>query len=564
MAGRIATAVLSSILLLTFSCAAIAEELPPKEYALLYSMTGYAQRGTKRAFLRQLSDMPTAEPSSWKLCRIGEADELTALRDSCEGMLDTDYVQWINQLCDAPAMEGRFTKEPSTFQVTVHACDFSQIGELGSYALLAELSDGTLLTSKPFVVSAAPLGDELLPALSIDNAQARYAAGTYFGGYYDCNTKYGEAYSHGTYLNGLSNYALYAGDAMAVEDQKTLQWAASVGFDYLMKLHKAQTGEIMYKSPERPGDLALNGGIHNSMEAVCGLAAYMDAFAGLDQERVNEENRKRILQTVDYIDAALENSGGGNYLSEWKTSVLCHLYRGLHHEEDLQAARESALTTLENLDWEHGNRSRTISVFEGLWLLSQIDDEFAACKALEDKVAVWKQDIRQVLEKSAYHFPTFSGSWETMSRLSLSTYNNAQGIYWVLNQSVLCQALDACFLWQLTGDELFEQMAAGALHYVTGLNFGLPDKMSTQKTAGNEPVTCCSFATNCYGGIICWDLWMFQMQNDQWASIVNGYTYDHGEYQYTNADWQHGETFIRMDGAMLYAGSLYEMLVNAR
>lgn len=562
MIKRLCIGILILILFVTPVFTASAEISKQKEFSLLYSIAGYSLHGTKRALLRQLIDCTSTSPGTWKVYKIGEATELIELRAACENMFDSEYLQWIDDLCGKPTARGCFTEEPETFHVTVYSCDFSSISEEGTYILTAELQDNSLLASKPFCITHAPLGNDLLPALSIHAACARFATNTMFGGFYDCNTKYGEAYSHGTYLNGLSNYYLYSNDNMDDESKENLHWSASVAFDYLMKIRKADTGEIRYKAPERPGDAALNSGIHNSIEAVCGLSAYMDAFASVDSSRVNETNYELILQTIDYIDSELKSNSQGNG-AEWKTAVFCHLYRVQPREDILERAWAAAMQTIEALDWEHNNRSRIMSPFEGLWLLTQIDPTFSENELLVEKIAIWKNDIQQILKLSAYDFPTFNGSWGTMHRLSLSEFYSNHGFYWSLNVNVLCQVLDACFLWQLTDDDSFERMASGALYYVTGLNFGLPADMCTEVTASNESISCASFVANNYGGVLPWDLWTFKMQDDQWASIVNGYTYDNGSYTYTNSDWQHGETFIRTDGLMLFAGSLYEMLVNA-
>ena len=138
-------------------------------------------------------------------------------------------------------------------------------------------------------------------------------------------------------------------------------------------------------------------------------------------------------------------------------------------------------------------------------------------------------------------------------------------------------ARDACFLWEMTGDSAFEKIAAGALYYVTGINFGVPAAMAADQFFSAGPLTCAGFIANLFGSILPWQEWGFRKKNADWASIVNGYTVvnadeaavingyksQNDDYVYTNRDWQHGETFIRMDGMMLFAGSLYENLVNA-
>lgn len=330
---------------------ALARGESAKEYALLYSMTGYAANGTKRAFLRQLTAAPATVPDAWRLYWIGDMEELAALRTACEGLLDEAYRDWLTALNGETALEGTFSQEPETFQVTVYAGDFSRVSRAGAYVLTASLRDGKTLLSKPFVITASPLSDAILPALSVYNAQARFAKHTIFGGYYDCNNRFGEAYSHGTYLSGLSNYYLHGGADLDADTQAQLLWAAQAAFDYLMRLHTEKTGEIRYSPAERPGDAAHNSGIHNSIEAVCGLAAYMDAFSMVDSQRVTEENRRKLLATIDYIEGQI-GANMGYHASEWKTSALCHLYNAFRIEDDLAAARASAEVTLRHFDWE--------------------------------------------------------------------------------------------------------------------------------------------------------------------------------------------------------------------
>ena len=544
---------------------------PQGNYVLLYSMEGYALRGTKRALLRRLTQENADAPVGWTLFQLGGESRLADAQTKAASLKSADYISWVKEN-KTMEIRGVPAEEPFTFCVYTESCDFTDVSAPGTYVLCVEWPGGEFLCSRPFLITERPL-TQVLKALTVENAHARYANDTEKGGFYDCNNPFGEAYSHGTFLYGLCNYAQQRGTLLSADERRDVLWAAQVAFDYLMTLMDTETGEICYCAGERPGDAEHNSGIHNSMEALEGLAAFMDTFHNDDPARANRENLDKLCRTMNYIDGRLKNDGF--YKGEWKLTVLCRLYRAFGEAWMLDEARELGKKVIALPTHPLGGGGCVTSFIEGLWLLGKIDPEFTRTLEFKQRMDSWKQDASWIVENSAYHFPQIAGKLEALKSEYLGMMVRAWQIYWTLNQGIEGIGLDACFLWELTGDPAFEKIAAGALHYITGVNFGIPQGLATEKTDVG-PLTCASFIGNAYGGIIPWLDWGFEMKNTTWASIVNGYKLENRpvasvmngyptgrcDYVYTHLHWQTGETFIRMDGVMAYAGALYERLVN--
>ncbi len=544
---------------------------PQENYVLVYSMEGYALRGTKRALLRCLKDEGVTRPSGWTLFRLAEGNTLEKAREKAASLGTEEYLTWAEKNKTGET-HGVPREEPYTFRVSTESCDFTNVTESGVYILRVEWPNGESLCSRPFPITERPL-TRVLRALSVENAHARIAENTASVGFYDCNNPFGEAYSHGTFLYGLSNYAQQRGALLTAEERQEVLWAAQVAFDYLMTLMNSDTGEICYCADERPGDAEHNSGIHNSMEALEGLAAFMEAFCQDDPARVSQENLKKLLRTVQYIEDRLGNNSF--YQGEWKLTVLCHLYHAFGEDWMLKEARQLGKRIITSPKHPLGGGGCCVSFIEGLWLLGKTDQAFTQTPEFKELMESRTRDAAWIVENSAYQFPQITGRLDALRSEYLGYMDRSWQIYWTLNLNIETICLDACFLWELTGEPIFEKVAAGALYYVAGLNFGIPQGLATEKSDVG-PLTCASFIGNAYGGVVPWLDWGFEMKNNTWASIVNGYKLENrpvasvmngyptgsADYVYTHLHWQTGETFIRTDGAMVYAGALYERLIN--
>lgn len=504
-----------------------------QEYLLTCNFLGYITGGSKRALVQQVGDEAVSYPVKWYL--KDEKGDVTA--------------------------SGSVGDRQASYGKIVYACDFSHVTAKGMFTLEVAFSGGETLKSAPFAIDDYPYLHTVTLRLAIDNARMRYAAEKTHKGYYDCNSQMGEAYSHGMFLNGLCWLDMLHGERMSASEREDLRWAQQAAFDYLMYLW-CEDGHFNNYAPERAFD-PRNAGINDTIEALYGLAAYMDLVGSADPERVNAENYQKLKKSFLYT----ERQPMTKYtLGEWLPAVAVHLYRVGGEEIMLRKAQTAAEDILWRYDWRSTNRSgwRGIGYFEGIWLLGETKPDFLETAAFKSRSAFNRKRLDELLSRSAFGFAAPNGNslpqaWDDMSGAIQNTIGS-RSFHWVLNQDILCAGLDMCFLGLMSNDAAYEKSAAASIAFTGGVNFGFPAEL-TEK--GGKGIAAAAFIANHENGLKPWKTWYFTPKNDTWLSVINGYTVDeNGAYFYTDEDWPTGETFIKTDGTLVFLLSLLESWMN--
>lgn len=522
-----------------------------ENFGLLYNTLGYECLGTKKAFIRTVEYIQPnllSENSYWTLCDL----QGNVVRS---GLLRYRGISYGLQLWEA---------------------DFSAFQQSGEYTLHIVLIDADEKNieqkdSASFTLKDDLYGQDVLLNLTLYNAQARIAPARVGGGYYDCNTTMGEAYSHGIFLNGLVQTWLYRKDQLDNQTLQGLQSSASRAFDYLLKLHDASTGEFIHSYPGRYNE-DINLGYHNTIEALYGFSAYLHYFSGIDYRRANNVNYKKAVKTVEYLQENFLPEMAAVYgypYREYLIPVYYHLYMYSGDPVWLNAGLELSEQMLDNFDVRSMYRSgaRGIPMFEGVYLFYEQIQGTSQANIWKDKlIKIKERYYSDIDERNALSIlPMSAGNvaadeWDNMWKLPTGEYENN----WILTTGRACSAADACFLGMMTDDPTLERIAAGEIGYIFGLNPGFSgDLVSPGST---ETLTAGALVDNLDAPHVRgWFYWGFEMANDDWASVMNGFRIIDNQYVFrdeTTDDWCYGETFIKHDGAFAYAICLYEAYVH--
>lgn len=519
---------------------------------LLYNTLGYEATGTKRAFVRAVDYI---EPG-----KVGANSG------------------WILQdMAGNAVMKGRLEYEGLSYGMQLWGLNFSDHTGQGQYTLKVELTDTTgasvyTAVSQPFRVENNLYSQNVLLPLTLYNAQARIAPDSLGGGYYDCNTTMGEAYSHGIFLNGLVQTYQYQKDSLDNQTALELENAAARAFDYLLLLHNDQTGEFIHSYPGRYNE-DINLGIHNSVEALYGFAAYLNYFSEIDPARASKQNYERAVQTVDYLEANIYvwtlDSLGYPY-KEYLIPVYYHLYQYSGDQKwlDRGIALVDKLLSDVNVRTMYRSGARGISVFEGVYLFAQqLEGTETYNKWITQLITIKDTYYADLARKNAFAILPVSNKvnasteWDNMWKMPAGEYD----YNWYLTTGRACNAMDACFLGILTQDDSLEEIAAGEIGFVFGLNPGFSGDLVMNPTTGDAYAAGALVDNLDAQRVRGWHYWGFEMAEDAWLSIMNGFRIENGEYVFrddTTDDWYYGETFIKHDGAYAYAMCLYEYFIN--
>ncbi len=523
-------------------------------FALLYNTLGYEQDGTKKAYVRSVEYVNPAD--------VGN--------NSLWTLLDMD-----NQV----VAQGELTYVGLSFGLQLWEAEFSDVKQIGTFRMVAELTDDSYNpvyqeVSSDFLIQNRIYSHNLILPLTIYNAQAREAPEELGGGYYDCNTAMGEAYSHGVFLNGLVQTYVLEMASLSNEERTGIEEAAARAFDYLVLVHDDKTGEFLHSDPRRY-NADINQGYHNTYEALYGFAAYLWYFSDLDPERASKENYERASQSYDYLqryisnDVAVEN---GYPYKEYLIPVCYYLYKYSGDAGWMDRAVNLIDEELNSFNFRTMYRrgSRSIPMFEGVYLFLTDDEPVAYKDAWLEKLMEIKDTyFADLHDKNAMEIFPISDvimakqEWDDMWRLPAGEYTDKN---WQLTTARAANALDACFLGELTGDASLERVAAASIGYILGLNPGFDGSLVMNPTSTRK-ISVGALVQNINGRYVRgWSYWGFTPTNNDWASVMNGFCMEDGDYAFkddNNNDWIYGETFLRHDGAFAYALCVYERYVNA-
>ena len=527
-------------------------EVASDNFALLFNGLGYEQKGTKRAFVRSIEYV---DPSD-----IGSNSLWTLLNDKNEVVL-----------------QGELEYTGLSYGLQLWEIDFSSVTKPGGYRLIAEITDDSYTAvyqeaSTVFKIQNRVYSNNVLLPLTLYNSQAREAPSSLGGGLYDCNEVMGEAYSHGIFLNGLVQTYVYQRAMLEENTLKQLEDAASRSFDYLVNIHDDETGEFIHSYPGRYLE-DINLGCHNTIEALYGFCSYLYYFSDIDPQRASQANYERAVKTVDYLDVFVgpeDAKNHGYYYQEYLIPVCYYLYR--YSGDTMWYDRGIRLidNLLDTVDIRTIGRSgaKGIPIFEGVYL-------FSLDMAGTQKLSEWTEKLVKIKdtyysgmgERNAFAILPLSEEfmatkeWDEMWRLPVGAGEKN----WQLTTGRACQAMDACFLGILTKDKSLEEIAAGEIGYIFGLNPGFDGELVLGANS-ERPISSGALIYNLdIPRVRGWFWWGFTPKNDQWASIMNGFRMENGRYSFkdeTTDDWMYGESFIKHDGAFAYAMCIYELYVN--
>lgn len=536
------------------------------EFTLLYNVLGYERYGTKKAFVRSTSSV--------KSILIG---------NESRWFLRNEYGSIVQS--------GKLLDQGYSFGMQLWSSDFSCVAMEGKYFLHVVITDakGNQIwkdTSEPFYIQHHIYSQHLLTPLTVYNAQARIASEQEGGGYYDCNSRMGEARSHGIFLNGLVQAYTLGKDKFLESHHKELHNFANIAFDYLLSLHSEKTGEFAPAHSCRP-NVEGNLWAFNSYEALYGFSAYLHLMADTDPERANLDNYHRAEKSAEYViqnftDDMAEQFGYPQ--REFMVAVYYHLYcyaRDPKWKDKGIALMEKILESL-NLRKTCRESRHAIPMLEGIYYFMK---EFPK----HPRYSVWMEHLQRIKdlyykvlpERNAFSIMPISDAsrtvieWDDMQSLpgNEQVYGNNEARFSGNKSGASRQfvtrraanAMDACFIGELTGDDLMEEIATGELGYVCGINPGFKQRFVENPPTTKKTAACALIANMCNRHATCWKRWFFEPKNSKWMSIMNGFLIENGEYYYedTNDDsWWYSETFIKHDGAYAYAYCIYENYID--
>jgi len=125
-------------------------------------------------------------------------------------------------------------------------------------------------------------------------------------------------------------------------------------------------------------------------------------------------------------------------------------------------------------------------------------------------------------------------------------------------------AVDACYLGELTGDPSMEAIAAAELGYAMGLNTGFEQRLVNNPPTDRRMAACAILANFNKRRSGEWNWCEYTMKNNTWMSFMNGLVIENGKYFYeydesiVKNSWRYSEIFIKHDGAFAYAFCVYE------
>lgn len=510
------------------------------KFRLLYSTIGYDSQATKHALVRTFNTIDISKVSNQCVWELKDLDKKTVL-------------------------SGTLKTAPETYGLQLWEADFSSMKTSGSYYLQITMKiDDTpeILVSNVFQIKPSLLSAEILEGITLDNAEARIAPASLGGGYYDCNwSTMGEGYSHGVFLNGLSQTFAYLETDLKDSDKKRYIAASNIAFDYLISLIKIN-GVIDHQNPARPYYQGTKFGIMNSQEGLYGLAAYMDIFKGKD-ERANEDNYKKIMQVLGFVESSgpFGWQAGYDTYDEYLIPIYLHLYK---YSGDVKLKDEAIGVLNEQLKkfdlrtmWRSGFRA--IPMFEGLRMCVEMFPDHPDYSSWISRAKEIKDEFfYDIINRNAFQLITTSTAslammeWDDMGRVPMGDPLNGG----INAQAASAYSMDACILGKITGDRNMEKIATGQLNWILGIHPGLP-KWAVVNPVSNRNRESGALITGLPVRSVSVSYNVWKPANDRILSIVNGFSMYGQPFRYDNI-WQNSENFIKWDGSFAYAICVYE------
>lgn len=484
-------------------------------FVLLHSVLGYERSGTKQALLRAVRP------------ELNRPDAIDLAASSAS-------------LISADGVEQRYPVHYAgkTFGSHWWRVDFSSFDRSGDdFQLIAKLKlagdrDELQLRSDPFTIGDDVLFWTTFPGLALANAHARKAPVTMGGGYFDCNTRMGEAYSHAMFAAGLLSVLERRGNALAPATQRKLAEFAEIALDYVVRLQQ-RDGHITDQHPSRPFQ-GFNPGLVNTTLGIYGLAR-----GAVVLHQFDAANAKRYLNAAEKAFDFLKLRKSDADM----VTLAALLYRASGNKRYLQEATSHARFL------SHGPEQ----LITGEWSLEALpyNEGLLDLVELAPEHPDWLRWVHQLLDRGIQLYREAASQnvfhicpWDNVGQApaELIPFDSCRTSHFSR------VAYSALRLAEVFPASAWEPAATASLQWIAGLNYGLPGGRVIP--ASTNPVEPASFIINTgarYAKQLTAEL--------QWETptIVNGFT---DAFRYENR-WQAAETFILHDGLWLMAVSRY-------
>lgn len=490
-------------------------ETASKPFVLLHSVLGYEAKGIKWALIRAVQP---------ELNHAGAVDlDNSSAQVVSAGGITTGY----------PLQYSGKTFGNHWWQVDFSGLEMSgRDFRLFVTVKLAGKEEEVRLQSTPFSIQDDILFRSTFPGIALGNAEARKAPPGMGGGYFDSNTRMGEAYSHAMFASGLLSILERRGFALPLEVNQHLAGSAERALDYVVRLQE-RDGHILDQHPSRPFQ-GLNPGLVNTTLGVYGLLRGALILRGFDADKAQE-----------YVKAA---ELGFGYLRFRKSdadmaTLAALLYRASGRKGHLRdAAVYARVFPQPSGRSTAGERSlEALPYNEGLMDLVELAPDHPE----------WLRWIHRLLAHGVHLYQEIP----RQNVFNITPWDNVGRAISDLVPFESCRtshfsrvAYSSLRLAELFPSAAWEPTVTASLQWLAGLNHGFPGDRVIP--ASENPVEPASFVTNAGSRYV------KQLTAElQWSSptIVNGFTRG---FRYENT-WQAAETFILHDGLWMMALSRY-------
>lgn len=509
----VSVCLMCGLLVLTTSAQAPFPASSSDAFVLLHSVVGYERLGAKQALIRAVTSN-LDHPASINLTAS------KAWLVSANGRRRIFPVQYAGR----------------TFGTNWWRVDFSSFRESGAaFQLLVSLKLADAGKTLRLQSSTFEIGDDILfkrtfAGLALENSRARRAPASMGGGYFDCNTGMGEAYSHAMFGAGLLEVLERRGEALNDRQKQELIRAAEIALDYVVQLQQ-RDGHILDQHPSRPFQ-GLNPGLLNTTIGAYGLARAAIVLKEVDELKaaryLNAAERAFEYLKLRTVDPGMVVLGALLYRA---SGVRDYLATAIAHARlDLQRVTPAGEESLEALPYNEGLMALVeLAPEHPDWLL-WVNHLLDYATVLYDHAP-----LRNVFHVSPWDNVGLAPE-ELIAFETSRTSHFSRVAYSTLR------------LGELFPDYQWEPTTTASLQWVVGLNYGVPGDRVLP--VSRDAVVSASFITNLgsrYGKQLTAEL--------QWQqpTIVNGFTEG---FRYENT-WQASETFILHDGLWLMAISRY-------
>ena len=468
---------------------------------------------------------------------------------------------------------------------------------------------GTIFRASPQGI-AITVGDlDVSPRPQPDDDAVRYPLMAQQHGYQDCNNFIGEATSHGVFLAGLMDVWSGRARMFAPSEIDALRHAIITAVLYLQDLWEQgnRTGEFAHQEPGR-GAMTPGAGVPLTRCAVYGLASFAELGATVDLPLARHA-AALALTGQQWLAAKHAASPELNSIVFWRLANAAARDGRPEEHAWRQQARDAARVvldmysptgaiagrireTLNSIPWFEGVRHVYAGGLDDV-AQRQVEAIAAQLKELADRARSGFCVVPQATDGPQ---PQEGGlarhNWNSLTEVPLAVRPiplppDSVGD-WYITEHFATAAIDCVSIGRLAHDRTLEKLATGNLHWITGLNPGVPTTKLAAGAATAQPWGAASFVYNGPGAFArtiegfrttsssskgwkaAWEesadsrhreTWWIDPLPNGFQTIVNGHVLRESQWHYWStgvSGWVSGETFMMIDGSFLKASLALE------